>query len=318
DAADRQVPRAAVLLVAQGVDLVVADDLLDVRVEDELDLRVRPRTVDEDRLRAELVPAVDDVNLRRVPGEEVALLDRGVAAAHHRELLALEERPVAHGAVADPAAPELLLAGDLEVARKAARRDDQRAAAQLVAGLDPDDLGVAVDVDLLHRLEVADLEAELARVLAHLGGKVRAQDGLEPGVVLDKLGVQKLAAQRPAVEQDGLEVHPRGVQTGGQAGGAPADDDDVVLAHAVTGIVTALARIPRTTIAGPAGLAQAELRSEAAARRVADDVVERAADRAGAAFDAVAEADEVLLLLLVPLVHAGRAEVVAVLAGALG
>src|SRR5581483_887862 len=125
-------------------------------------------------------------------------------------------------------------------------------------------------------------------------------------------------AQRPAVEQDGLEVHPRGVQTGGQAGGAPADDDDVVLAHAVTGIVTALARIPRTTIAGPAGLAQAELRSEAAARRVADDVVERAADRAGAAFDAVAEAHEVLLLLLVPLVHAGRAEVVAVLAGALG
>src|SRR5256885_10428979 len=55
----------------------------------------------------------------------------------------------------------------------------------------------------------------------------------------------------------------------------------------------------------------------AAAGGVARDVVERAADRAGAALDAVAEADQVLLLLLVPLVDARRAEVVAVLAGAL-
>src|SRR5437867_8162366 len=50
---------------------------------------------------------------------------------------------------------------------------------------------------------------------------------------------------------------------------------------------------------------------------VAGGVVERAADGAGPALDAVAEADEILLLLLVPLVHPGRAEVVAVLAGAL-
>src|SRR5919199_3135600 len=63
-------------------------------------------------------------------------------------------------------------------------------------------------------------------------------------------------------------------------------------------------------------LAEAELDAVAAARREADDVVVRAADGAGAALHAVAEADQVLLLLLVPLVDAGRAEVVAVLAGA--
>src|SRR5437879_9507393 len=51
---------------------------------------------------------------------------------------------------------------------------------------------------------------------------------------------------------------------------------------------------------------------------VAGDVVEGAADGAGPALDAVAEADQVLLLLLVPLVDPGGAEVVAVLPRALG
>ena len=195
---------------------------------------------------------MQDIDLRRVAGEEVALLDGGVAAADHRQVLTLEEGAVADGAVAHASTPELLFAGDLEVPRQAAGRDDQGAAAQLAAGLEADDLGVAVDVDLLHRLEVADLEAELARVLAHLRREVRSEDRLKPGVVLDELGVQQLAAKRPAVEQHGLEVHPRGVEAGREAGGAAADDDHVVLAHAVTGIVTGLAAIPRETIAGRA------------------------------------------------------------------
>src|ERR1700674_3488763 len=44
------------------------------------------------------------------------------------------------------------------------------------------------------------------------------------------------------------------------------------------------------------------------------DVVERAAYRAGAALDAIARADQRLLLLLVPLIDTGRAEMSAVLA----
>src|SRR5207245_8570798 len=47
---------------------------------------------------------------------------------------------------------------------------------------------------------------------------------------------------------------------------------------------------------------------------MAGNVVERAADRAGPAFDAVAGADQGLLLLLVPLVDPSRAEMGAVLA----
>src|SRR4029077_16370583 len=56
----------------------------------------------------------------------------------------------------------------------------------------------------------------------------------------------------------------------------------------------------------------------APAWRVAGEFCERASDRACAALDAVPEADQRLLLLRVPLVHAGGAEVRAVLARALG
>ena len=64
----------------------------------------------------------------------------------------------------------------------------------------------------------------------------------------------------------------------------------------------------------PASLPKLVLGAKAAPGAVAGDVVERAADRAGATLDAVARADEGLLLLLVPLVDARRAEMGAVLA----
>src|SRR5487761_1598223 len=72
---------------------------------------------------------------------------------------------------------------------------------------------------------------------------------------------------------------------------------------------------------GPPGsvfLPVLELGAVAATGAVAGDVVKRAPDGAGAALDAVAEAHHRLLLLLVPLVDARRAEVGAVLALALG
>src|SRR5438270_4659209 len=80
------------------------------------------------------------------------------------------------------------------------------------------------------------------------------------------------------------------------------------------------ATLPIETLALELGfrvLAVFELDAETAARRLAEDVVVGAADGAGPALHAVAEADQGLHLLLVPLVDAGRAEVVAVLARAL-
>src|SRR5579864_1814876 len=314
DPADGQLLHLAALLVADPPDLRVAGDLLHLRVEDELDLRVVARALDEDRLRAQLAAPVQDVHLRRVAREKVPLLDGGVSATHHGQLLALEERAVADGAVADAAAPVFLLAGHVEVTRQSAGGHDQRRRAQLLARLQAHDLDVALDVDLADRLEVAHVDPEPARVVAHLHGQLGAEDRLEARVVLDQLRVQELATERTAVDHDRLEVHPGGVQGGGQARRAPADDDHVVVAHGTNRNGAECRRYSGRPPAAP--LAVLELRAVAAARGVAGDVVEGAADRARPALDAVPEADQVLLLLLVPLVDAGGAEVVAVLAGA--
>src|SRR5207245_11140302 len=192
DPSDWQLLVLAELLVLDRLHLPVADDLLDPRLQDELDLRVRARAVDENRLGAELVTAVQDVHLLRVAREKLTLLDSRVSAAHDSQLLTLEERAITNRAVADTPSPEFLLSGDAEVPRQAARRHDQRRRPKLIAGLQPDDFGVPFLVDLLHRLELANLEAELARVVAHLGGKLGAEAGVKPGVGRDQLGVRPL------------------------------------------------------------------------------------------------------------------------------
>src|SRR5262249_13059416 len=111
DAPDRQVLLEATLHVADIPHFAVALDLTYLGVHDELDFRVGPRALLEDRLSAELTPAVDDVDLRGVARQEVALLQRRVASADNRQLLALEEGAITNGAVRDATPGELCLSG---------------------------------------------------------------------------------------------------------------------------------------------------------------------------------------------------------------
>ena len=113
----------------------VAQHLLDHRVELEPDLALGDplhQLVDHDLLGAELVAAVDQHHAAADVGEVERFLDRGVAAADHHHVLALEEEAVAGGAGRDPAPHVLLLRGQAEVLRGGAGGDDQRVAA--VAG----------------------------------------------------------------------------------------------------------------------------------------------------------------------------------------
>ena len=174
---------------------------------------------------------MQDVHPRRVAGEEFTLLDGGVSAADHRQLLALEEGAVADRAIADAPAPELLLARHLEVARQASGGHDQSRRAKLLARFHADDLGVPLDDDLVDGLEVADVDAELPGVVAHLEGELRPEHGLETRVVLDQLGVQELTAEGTSVQDHGSQVHAGGVERGRQPGGPAPHDDHVVLAH---------------------------------------------------------------------------------------
>ena len=91
-----------------------------------------------------------------------------------------------------------------------------------------DDLGVAVVLDGGHGL-VVELGACGLGLLEHLDGELGAVDGAHAQVVGDFVGVDDLAAGRELVEQQGLHVGSDGVYGGGEAGGAGADDDNVVL-----------------------------------------------------------------------------------------
>ena len=95
--------------------LVVALDGLDHLVDQDLDLGVRARLVDEDGLGAKLLTTVDQGHLLGIPGQELRLLDRGVTTSGDGQLQALEEGAVADRAVRDAATGKLLLAGDLEL-----------------------------------------------------------------------------------------------------------------------------------------------------------------------------------------------------------
>jgi len=161
---------------------------------------------------------VDDTLLARATPDELALV-----IAHE-----LGHRRMRHVLKATV----LGLAGGAQLPGQAAGGHDQGGRPQLLPALQLHDLLVVLDVDLADGLELPDVEPEVARVLAHLDGQLAAQDRLEARVVLDQLGVEQLAAQRPPVEEHGAQVHAGRVEARRQAGrAAPHDDHVVALAH---------------------------------------------------------------------------------------
>jgi hypothetical protein len=96
---------------------------------------MREQPVLEDLLGAQLAAAVDQGDVVGVVGQVQRFLDRGVAAADHRDLLAAVEEPVAGGAGRDALAAEPLLAGHAEPLGLRAGGDDEHVADVLVAAV---------------------------------------------------------------------------------------------------------------------------------------------------------------------------------------
>ena len=89
-------------------------------------------------------------------------------------------------------------------------------------------LGGGGEVDLLDHV-VADFGTEALGLLGHDIHEVGAHDAmLEAGVVLDFGGDGELSTGLDAGEEEGLHVGAAGIDRGGEAGGAGADDDDGV------------------------------------------------------------------------------------------
>src|SRR6266566_4455007 len=206
----------------------VADDLEHPLVPHHFDLGVRERPLLENLGGTQLVAAVHDVHLARVAREVIGLFDRGIAATHDRQHLALEEGPVADGAVGDALAGILPLPGHAELHRRPAGGEDhRRGAIQPLVGREDVEQPVGGLADLLYGVG-DELGAELPGVIREHPGELPALDALEPDVVLDEVGVEQLPAGRAALDRDRLEHAATRVQRGAEASGPGADDDDIV------------------------------------------------------------------------------------------
>ena len=229
-AGDRELAGLAGDGVAQrdAAELALAVDLGDLGVPGEADLVVRVGAVGHDLAGAQLVAAVDDRHGAGELGQEGRLLDGGVAAADDGDVLVAEEEAVAGRAPGDAVAGQLLLAGQAELAVGRAHREDDRAGAVDGALAVGDGLDLAGQVD---RGDVVgdELGAEALGLGAHVVHEVGAHDAVrEAGEVLDLGRVhQRAAGGHGALEDEGREVRARGVDGGGVARGAGADDDDV-------------------------------------------------------------------------------------------
>ncbi len=218
-----------VLTVAQpyALEPVGADGLEDLAVPLEADLVVAERPLLHDLAGAQGVAAVDHRDAAGEAGEEGGLLDRGVAAADHDDVLVAEEEPVAGRAPRDAAAGQLGLAGDAEVAVGRAHREHDGLGV-VGAGGGLHDLGVGGEVHLGD--VVGDqLGAEALGLLAQVVHELRAHDAVrEAGVVLDVGGVhQRAAGGDRALEHQRLQSRAGQVDRGGVAGRTGPHDDGV-------------------------------------------------------------------------------------------
>ena len=153
------------------------------------------------------------------------LLDRGVAAADDADVLAAIEEAVAGGAAADAAAHERLLGRQAEVLGRGAGGDDQRVAG-VVAGVAAQVNGRLREIDRVDVVE-HDLGVEALGVLQEALHQVRALHAVDVGrPVVDVGRRHQLAALRDAGDEHRLQVGARGVDRGGVAGGAGAEDQD--------------------------------------------------------------------------------------------
>jgi len=202
----------------------VSEHLLDRVRGQELDLAVLAGAVDHDLRGAELAAPVDDRHRQPEAGEEERLLERGVAAADHDDVLFLEERAVAGRASRHAAALEALLGVDAEPARAGPGRDDHRVRAVLVL-VDPHPEGPLREVDP-GDVVVDELRAEALGLAAEVGHHLGPGNAVRVArVVLDVARDHQLAAPLEPFDHEGLELGAGSVECRRVTGG-PASDDD--------------------------------------------------------------------------------------------
>ena len=219
------------VLEAEALDVLLfdAEDLFDEGVVEEVDAGMGLGALEHDGAGAELLGAVDEGDFGGEAGEEEGFLHGAVAAADDGDLLAGGEEAIAGGAGGDAVADEGLLGGEVEPAGGGAGRDDEGAGLDGLAAEVKGDGGVGLGGELgCGEVGHAELGTEAGGLLLHVLDELGALDALRPaGEVFDEGGDGELATGLVALEDEGLEVGTGGVDGGGEAGAAGAEDDGV-------------------------------------------------------------------------------------------
>ena len=180
---------------------------------------------------------MDDRDLLRKAAEKVRLLECGIAAADHCDVVVTEEESVAGGAGREAVTDELGLPIEAQHDRLSTGGDDEGMGPIGRVGrigiTDPHAVGPRGKVDPadLHGL---NLRSEAFRLHAEVHHQLGAHDPLgEPWEVLDVGGKHQLPTGLIAgragltLKHERRKVRSGGVDRRGEAGGAGADDDDV-------------------------------------------------------------------------------------------
>jgi hypothetical protein len=180
-----------------------------------------------DLLGAQLVAAVHQRDFGAQVGQIERLFHGGVAAADHGDLAVAIEESVTGGAGADAPALERLLGGQSEIARRRPGGDDQGIAAVVVATLQPEWPAAQI-----HRLDMVYncFYIKAFGMLLHPLHEIRSLDAVRvSGPVVHLGGGGELPALLNAGDHRGRQVGTCGIDGGGPAGRAGAEDDEAVM-----------------------------------------------------------------------------------------
>ena len=177
---------------------------------------------------AELPTTVNKSHLFTDLAEEQGLLQRGVAAAHDDHFPILVEGAVAHGAVGDTGAHQIFLAGKTQRLVPGAHRQNGGAAGVL-SGVRHHADGIA-GMEGRHFL-VSGLSAEGLCLRGKGRAVFRAAHAGRARIVFHQRGRGDLPAQSHLFHYQHLAPGTGTVEGGGEARGAAANDDHIIIRH---------------------------------------------------------------------------------------
>ena len=208
----------------QGI--ILADDFADFAIPDWLDFRVIGDAFLQQSFGAHLVAAVDEENFGCKFCEEQGFFSCGVAAADDDDFFIAIEEAITSCAGGNTEAFEFFFRRQPQPFCLRAGRDDEAVASPERAAICGDAKGRLCEFSFNGDIS-DDLNADIARLFFHLLHEPRALDDIsEAGVIFDIGGDGELSAWFDALEQNRLAQSARGVDSGGETGGARAEDQD--------------------------------------------------------------------------------------------